>query len=497
MTNESIWQCLTNRYRHVLMHPEARRTRSGLVLTVAAAGIVIGPWSSIAEGSDAGEGLPPAEYDSAVAPVTSHSSATLSAERVVGGPQAGDLQPYWVAALRMPITSDGRGALVARLGTLIREGNPTRAKEVLSSTIEMGTLAFMILLHFDDPALHARLQEMAANGQNMSVDSADGALKARSTGADVMLPGREENSPQLTAADEHSTAPETSRARAAELEAALEQEKSRTASAMHDLEMVKKQLADMTESLTDVAALKDEAAREKSRAEAALVELLDARQQLSALKRSALELETVLALEKERYDFVTQERKALEQKLTAMQTDRVKTVEIENALVQEKQRADAALQQLNSLQDKLSGLSEAVAKKQEEIEREKERSALGAQQLESARGEIANLGTHLNELGEVNVTLRQEKEDATATLRELQMVNGQLAALVHMAKPKPLQKGLRPRQLTASPVRGKAMSRSQYARIYGRVRQGGSWTGLMGGYGNAKGSRTNNGPGVW
>lgn len=474
MAHESIWRCLANRCRHGLASPEAGCTRSGLVFVVAVTGIMVGSESGIAEERPDAESLAPIEHGSTDAPATSHLSAAPTVERAAGALRTGDPQPYWVTALQRPITSDGRGALAARVGTLIREGDPTRAKELLSATIETGTLAFMILLHFDDKALHARLQELATNGQNALVAA-----------------------PPPESADEHLTALETSKARAAELAAALEQEKGRSASIMRDLETARKQLAGMNESLENVAALKDDAAREKGRAEAALLELVQVRQQLTALEGRTIELETMLTLENERSVSVTRERESLKQQLTAMQLARAKTAELEDAVVQEKQRADATLQQLDSLQDKLSALSKENAERKDEIDREKERGAFLTQQLEAAQGEIATLKSHLDNLDGVNETLRQEKEETAVTLRDLQLVNGQLAALGRAAKSDIPERRLRSRQLTTSPVRGKAISRLQHGRNYGRVRRGGIWTGLMGGYGNARGSRTNNGPGIW
>jgi hypothetical protein len=505
MVRGSIWPCLMDCCKHILAGPAARPQRPGLILAMAVTGLMIGPWYGLTEECVAGESQPRFEHESTDAMMILHSGTAPAEQDTAEAPRTGEPQPYWVVALQRPIATDGRGALIARLGTMIREGNSTGARQFLSAAVETGTLAFMMLLHFDDPALHARLQEMAANGLNEpvyalpSVVAVDVTTMAKSANAGVEPPVQEESSAPLNAAHEQLTALEMSKTRVAELEATLEQEKGRTASARHDVERANRQLAEMSESVANVAALKDEVAREKDRAEAALLELTDVRQQLSVLKGSAaeaVELREKLAQEKDRSDSVAQERDALEQQLTNMKLDRVKIVEIENAAAHEKQRADAALQQLDAIQDKLATLNASELKKQDDIEREKERGALMAEQLESAQSEIATLKVNLNNLGDVNEALRQEKEEAVAALRGQQMVRGQLATLRSgTAKPDALQKSLHPSRLHAA--QRKEMSRFQRSKSYSRIRRGGVWTGLMGGYGNARGLRTTNGPGIW
>ncbi|WP_133239357.1 hypothetical protein [Microvirga sp. KLBC 81] len=279
--------------------------------------------------------------------------------------------------------------------------------------------------------------------------------------------------------------------------------------------------------------------REKDRADTLQQQLNAAQQQVATLKASearAAELEDMLEQEKERSTSSVRELETLKEQLTALKTSATKAAESEDAAAWERQRADAAYQQLNVLQAQLSVLMADGAKVLADLMREKEQSALTTRQLEAALRTIDVLesrtefipgtlafqdptlvlfGPPVDKSSEIieEASIKTRDQDEAGAARMYQEaataqpaaqdpglqgnVQPQMQAPGIPAEADTFQKGDPPSQRVTTPVRKRATPRSQRRKNYGQVRWSRRWTGYMGGYGNARGSRTINGPGIW
>lgn len=208
-----------------------------------------------------------------------------------------------------------------------------------------------------------------------------------------------------------------------------------------------------------------------------------------------------------------------------------KRTELEETIEREKDRVATLQQELNAAQQHIATLTASelnVAELKKLLEQEKERSAYTTGKLEAALRRIDVLESRTESVpgtlvfqnyspalfeppigtrhaGTEEVSIRaddQAKAEATTEPSAqgpglVDNVQSQMQAPELTAPSDTLQKEHALRQRVAAPVRQHVVARSQRRKTYSQVRRVGSWTGYKGGYGNARGSPTINGPGIW
>lgn len=227
------------------------------------------------------------------------------------------------------ITSPDQKRLAAELLAAIEQGDLKGAERELQSAFDAGTLALILLDHLSDPKLLPALQKLDIEAAAPPLSPS--APSAASTGAAVC-----------------SQAALPVGVNVAELQGALDQEKSNSA-------LISQQLAEMTEQHSALRArLEKEAADNGTKVSELQQSLQDAQQQREATARELVSLQK---------DYRTLQM-SQEQGAVSHQS---KTSELETLLRREKERGDGAERELSGLREEIRKL-QAVKNKETESE---------------------------------------------------------------------------------------------------------------------------------
>jgi hypothetical protein len=209
-------------------------------------------------------------------------------------------------------------------------------------------------------------------------------------------------------------------------------------------------------------------------------------------KRTALE--EAVEREKDRAATLQQELDAARQHIATLKASEARVVELESLLAQEKERSALttgklgdALRRIEVLESRTKFAPGTVAFRAYSL------AAFGPPIDPSHAG--AN---------EASVNARDQAKAEAATVQPLAQDPGlegnfpsQMQAPELTTGSNIAQKEHPSRRRVATPVRKRVALRAQGLRSYSQARRFGSWTGYKGGYGNARGLRTINGPGIW
>lgn len=408
MVRRNVWPCRVMRSGKripTILSGKARWRNLASVMTVA--GVMMGSVSGLAEEAtnEKSQSQIDAGLDDALTP--SHPAIDSAEHETAADPHNGDLPGSWVPLLQSLTTSSQRKELITDLGALIGKGDLAGAKQLLSATIEVGTLAIIIVDSIEEPALQARLKAMAAE---MQVPAA---------------PPPSQVSADMAAKD----------ARLAELEAAVERERSRADAALQDLNAVKEELGSLKANESKTSDLNDALTREKDRADAALKELATVREQQSALEAEIAEatgLRNALGDERERVAALTRELGNAKERFAALESLQGKTAALNEAMEQEKQRADASARELQAARKQLAALTTSeteLAELKGALEREKDQAASALLELKRAQDQIAVSKASAAEAADLRTMLERERSQSASAAHEAEVLKEQLAAL--------------------------------------------------------------------
>jgi hypothetical protein len=470
--NEKIRDAMQPSDRVLL--PAWKRGRS-VALAAAFTGLTILPFTGALSQEAAKPASPSAGGPTASGSGASTGDAAAAPRKEDSGKSESGMN--WNAMLQTLMTSPGQRELMGNLKELIRQGDMAGAKQLLSTAVDLGTIAIVVTDHVEDPALLAALDKLGVEGQRppaapqMSAkDPSDGkamesnlaelknALEQERNRADAAsqelrsaqgqlaaLPEKDAKAAEfrqaaarekeradaaqskLSSLQERIASMEAGAAGAAELKAALNQEKERAAATARELETVKAQVASLKPVGSQAAELK--AALDQEKAKAASLQERLARLEAGAAK--AAELEDALAKAREQAASASRELVSAQGQLAALTEKGARAAEVRQAAAREKERADAAQSRVASLQDRLAAVEAGAAEAAElkaALRQEKEQAAATARELESVKAQVASLQPVGSQAAELQASLDQEKERNASYDRELQAAREQLAA---------------------------------------------------------------------
>lgn len=438
----NLSSCTSDYNKHV---PMGRRGWRRLIPTVVAAGVFA--YSSHGLAGDEIGGAAPQLTQIGEDQALDLAQQTPQSEEQGSAilPQSGTSQRDWASTIQNLMSDPERTRLAADVGELLRQGDVTSARQMLDAAISLGTFAIIIDDRIQDPELQKLLQAIAREQQGTRLVQRLPADEKRANRDNLDEPGgateRERVRAEAALQELHAMQGELAalrkkEARVEELEHALEQEKGRTDSAIQDLSLVREQLAAMTRNAIGAADTRDEHAREVEKGKAALsaltVKLTEAQEQLANLKGSAAEaaeLRPALERERDAAKIAAREIESLRRELVTLQTSGISSTGAVSSATQERERADTTSQQLKTVQEQLSVLQESVAKTQDELRQERERTASATRQLGASQREILALKAQATSAATIQEALRQEKENAAAARRDVHALVRQIAEL--------------------------------------------------------------------
>jgi hypothetical protein len=342
----------------------------------------------------------------------------------------------WTSVLKGLLTSPERVELVADVGELLQQRDLAGARKRLDAALDAGTLAILISDDIQDTELQRLLQAIARERHDTQLAT---GVPVGDIGAD-RRDGREPSDPvkkeraraeatlqELHAVQEQLAASRANEVRVGELERALEQEKGRTASAVKDLILVRQHLTAMEQNAERDADARDWHARELERSKAERAELAAkltlAHEQLAAFRRStqeAAELRSSLERERDAAKFAKEQIESLRRELVTRQTSSISSTEVVYSAVKECERVGGTSEQFEAVQERLTGLQKALAKMQDELNQEKDRSASAIHQLGAFQRETIALRVQAAGFATIQEELRQEKENTAVALGALE-----------------------------------------------------------------------------
>ncbi|QRM29365.1 hypothetical protein [Microvirga sp. VF16] len=268
--------------------------------------------------------------------------------------------------LPLLLTSPDRRRLAADLEVSIRTGNLKKAEESLNSAIEVGTLAIVLVDHLNNPDLITTLQGLGIRNDPHPTPESTIVNKA--------------------AAEVCTAPPAAAAANLADMQQALEQERSFSAMVsqtltglMQEHNELAAQLKTETEAKAATASEMQQALqREQNQGAAARRELEKLQEEHRALQATreqdkvsvasnASELEALLRQERERSDNAAHQLASAEKELLSLQafkdeamaSESAKILELKKALVQAQTRSDMLTEELVDTTEELHALQES------------------------------------------------------------------------------------------------------------------------------------------